>query len=287
MFGAPAVLYVLAVAVWPLAQGFSYSFYDYSLLRPEARSFVGLENYRALFSNDAARNSLVTTLIFTVAAVTVEFLLGLGLALLLWRDGAFQRTCLALLLIPVTVTPLVVGLVFRALLAPDYGMIGYYAAQWGISPARGFFGDTWTALGTLVFVDAWQWTPFMALILLAGLKSLPTDVLEAAEADGATARQRFRIIILPMLLPAVFLALVLRTMDAFRVFDIVFATTNGGPADATDVLMIYGVKQGLQFFNIGFASAIANMMIFCIAVLSVLFVGLIRRADRHANELAA
>src|SRR3954470_19858890 len=86
MFGAPAVLYVLAVAVWPLAQGFSYSFYDYSLLRPEARSFVGLENYRALFSNDAARNSLVTTLIFTVAAVTVEFLLGLGLALLLWRD---------------------------------------------------------------------------------------------------------------------------------------------------------------------------------------------------------
>ena len=109
----------------------------------------------------------------------------------------------------------------------------------------------------------------MALILLAGLKSLPTDVLEAAEADGATSGQRFRIVILPMLLPAVFLALVLRTMDAFRVFDIVFATTNGGPADATDVLMIYGVKQGLQFFNIGFASAIANMMIVCIAVLRV------------------
>ena len=212
--------------------------------------------------------------------------MGLGLALLLWRDSIFRRTCLALLLIPVTVTPLVVGLVFRALLAPDYGMIGYYAAQWGISPTRGFFGDTGTALGTLVVVDAWQWTPFMALILLAGLKSLPTDVLEAAEADGATATQRFWIIILPMLLPAVFLALVLRTMDAFRVFDIIFATTNGGPADATDVLMIYGVKQGLQFFNIGFASAIANMMIVCIAVLSVIFIVLVRRADRRANELA-
>ena len=268
-------------------QGFSYSFYDYSLLKPEARTFVGLDNYRALFTNDAARNSIVTTLIFTVAAVTVEFVLGLGLALLLWRDGAFQRTCLALLLIPVTVTPLVVGLVFRALLAPDYGMIGYYAAALGNLAARAASSATpATALGTLVVVDAWQWTPFMALILLAGLKSLPTDVLEAAEADGATAAQRFRIIILPMLLPAVFLALVLRTMDAFRVFDIVFATTNGGPADATDVLMIYGVKQGLQFFNIGFASAIANMMIVCIAVFSVLFVMLIRRADRRANELA-
>ena len=286
MFGAPAVLYVIAVAIWPLAQGFSYSFYDYSLLKPDARSYVGLDNYRALFTNDAARNSILTTVTFTVSAVTLEFLLGLGLALLLWRDSIFRRTCLALLLIPVTVTPLVVGLVFRALLAPDYGMIGYYAAQWGISPTRGFFGDTGTALGTLVVVDAWQWTPFMALILLAGLKSLPTDVLEAAEADGATATQRFWIIILPMLLPAVFLALVLRTMDAFRVFDIIFATTNGGPADATDVLMIYGVKQGLQFFNIGFASAIANMMIGCIAVLSVIFVVLVRRADRRANELA-
>jgi multiple sugar transport system permease protein len=286
MFSAPAVLYVIAVAIWPLAQGFSYSFYDYSLLKPDARSYVGLDNYRALFTNDAARNSILTTVIFTVSAVTLEFLLGLGLALLLWRDSIFRRTCLALLLIPVTVTPLVVGLVFRALLAPDYGMIGYYAAQWGISPTRGLFGDTGTALGTLVVVDAWQWTPFMALLLLAGLKSLPTDVLEAAEADGATAMQRFRIVVFPMLLPAVFLALVLRTMDAFRVFDIIFATTNGGPADATDVLMIYGVKQGLQFFNIGFASAIANMMIACIAVFSVTFIVLVRRADRRANELA-
>ncbi len=286
LFGAPAVLYVLVVAIWPLAQGVAYSFYDYSLLRPAARSFVGFENYRELFANDAARNSIVTTFVFTLSAVTLEFLLGLGIALLLWREGAFQRVCLALLLIPVTVTPIVVGLVFRALLAPDYGMLGYYLAHWGISPTRGFFGDPSTALGTLVVVDAWQWTPFMALILLAGLKSLPTDVLEAAEADGATPAQRFRIIVFPMLLPAVFLALVLRTMDAFRVFDIVFSTTNGGPADATDVLMIYAVKQGLQFFNIGFASAIANMMIVCIAVFSVAFVLLVRRADRRANEPA-
>jgi multiple sugar transport system permease protein len=286
MFGAPAVLYVLAVAIWPLAQGLSYSFYDYSLLKPNSKTFVGLDNYRALLTEEAALNSIVTTVKFTVLAVGIEFLIGLALALLLWREGTFQRICLALLLIPVTVTPLVVGLVFRALLAPDYGMIGYYASHSGLSPARGFFGDPATALGTLVAVDVWQWSPFMALILLAGLKSLPIDVLEAAEADGATKGQRFRIIILPMLLPAVFLALVIRTMDAFRVFDIVFATTNGGPADATDVLMIYGVKQGLQFFNIGFASAIANMMIICIAILSVLFIVLVRRADRRANEIA-
>jgi multiple sugar transport system permease protein len=285
LLGAPALIYVLVVAIWPLARGINYSFYDYSLLRPARTAFVGLGNYRALWTDDATRHSIVTTATFTVSAVVVEFVLGLGLALLLWRDSPFQRVCLALLLIPVTVTPIVVGLVFRALLAADYGLVGYYLADWGISNPRGFLGDPTSALPTLVVVDAWQWTPFMALILLAGLKSLPTDILEAAEADGATAVQRFRIIVLPMLLPAVFLALVLRTMDAFRVFDIIFSTTDGGPADATNVLMIYAVKQGLEFFNIGFASAIANLMIACIAIFSVGFVILVRRADKRANEL--
>jgi multiple sugar transport system permease protein len=284
LLGVPAVAYVLAITVWPLSEGIYFSFFDYSLLKPAARSYVGLGNYRELWTDPAARASIVTTAVFTISAVALEFLLGLGLALLLWRDSLFQRACLALLLIPVTMTPLVVGLVFRALLAPDFGMIGYFTSEWGISSPRGFFGDPATALGTLVVVDTWQWTPFMALILLAGLKSLPTDILEAAEADGATAAQRFRIIILPMLLPAIFLALVLRTMDAFRVFDIVFSTTNGGPGDATNVLMVYAVKQGLEFFNVGFASAIANTAILCIAVFSVAFVFLVRRADKRANE---
>jgi multiple sugar transport system permease protein len=283
LLGLPAVAYVLAITIWPLAQGVVFSFYDYSLLRPGAASFVGLENYRELLSDPAARNSIATTAVFTVSAVAIEFVLGLGLALLLWRDTTFHRACLALLLIPVTMTPLVVGLVFRALLAPDFGMIGYFMSEWGLSSPRGLLGDPATALATLVAVDTWQWTPFMALILLAGLKSLPSDILEAAEADGATGAQRFRIIILPMLLPAIFLALVLRTMDAFRVFDIVFSTTNGGPADATNVLMVYAVKQGLEFFNIGFAAAIANIAILCIAVFSVAFVFLVRRADRRAN----
>ena len=283
LLGLPAVAYVLAITIWPLAQGVVFSFYDYSLLRPASASFVGLENYRELLSDPAARNSIITTAVFTVSAVAIEFVLGLGLALLLWRDTTFHRACLALLLIPVTMTPLVVGLVFRALLAPDFGMIGYFMSEWGLSSPRGLLGDPATALATLVAVDTWQWTPFMALILLAGLKSLPSDILEAAEADGATGAQRFRIIILPMLLPAIFLALVLRTMDAFRVFDIVFSTTNGGPADATNVLMVYAVKQGLEFFNIGFAAAIANIAILCIAVFSVAFVLLVRRADRRAN----
>ncbi|HEY1721161.1 MAG TPA: sugar ABC transporter permease [Magnetospirillaceae bacterium] len=284
LLGAPAVVYVLIVAVWPLAQGIYDSFFDYSLLHPANRHFVGFDNYTALWTDDGARRSVIVTIIFTIAAVGLEFLLGLGLALLLWRDGRFERVCLALLLIPVTVTPVAVGLIFRALLAPEFGIVGYYAADLGLSIPRGFLGDPHTALATVVLIDAWEWTPLVALILLAGLKALPTDVIEAAEADGATAWQRLRIIIFPMLLPAVFLALILRTMDAFRVFDIVFATTGGGPADATNVLMFYAVKQGLQFFNVGFASAIANSMVLVIAVFAVALIFLVRRADRRANE---
>ena len=284
MLGAPAVVYVLVVAVWPLAQGVYESLFDYSLLHPAARHYIGLDNYITLWRDPSARQSVVTTSLFTIAAVGLEFVLGLGLALLLWRNGVFERIALALLLIPVTITPVAVGLTFRALLAPDFGLLGYYLADWGLSNPRGFLGDPHSALATMVAVDAWEWTPLVALILLAGLKSLPAEAIEAARVDGAGAWQRLTLVVLPMMLPAIFLALVLRMMDAFRVFDIVFATTDGGPADATNVMMFYAVKQGLEFFNVGFASAIGNSMVIVMALFAAAFVLLVRGADKRANQ---
>ena len=283
LFSAPAVLYVILVALWPLSQGLWYSFFDYSLLRPDRRTFIGLENYVTLFLDPEARTALVNTFVFTFFAVTVEFVLGLILALALWRDSRLNRFALAFILVPVSVTPLVAGLIFRALLTPDFGVLGYWAAAFNLSSQRGFLGDPATAMGAIVFIDVWQWTPLVTLILLAGLKALPSDVLEAAEVDGASQIQRFRIIVFPMLLPAVFLGAVFRTMDAFRVFDIIFAATQGGPGNTTNVLMVHAVKQGLQFFNIGFGAAISNVMIVCIIVLSLGFMLLIRRADQRIN----
>ena len=279
---APALVYVLAVAIGPMIQGFLYSFESYNLIRPGSRHFVGVDNYVALWRDLTARSALINTFVFTFGAVAIEFALGLGVALLLWRDDLFNRIALALLLIPATVTPLVVGLVFKALLNPDYGMLGYAFVEMGISGPRGLLADPHRALATLVAIDAWEWTPLMALILLAGLKSLPTDVLEAAAVDGATATQRFRLVMLPLLLPAAFLALILRMMDAFRVFDIIFVTTSGGPADATDTLMIYGVKQGLEFFNIGVASAVSTVIVICIMVMAAAFIAVMQPArNRH------
>ncbi|HEY1452466.1 MAG TPA: sugar ABC transporter permease [Roseiarcus sp.] len=280
---APAFLYVLAVAVGPMVQGFLYSFDNYNLIRPGSRHFVGLGNYIALWRDPTARSAVINTFAFTFGAVTIEFVLGLGVALLLWRDDGFNRIALGLLLVPATVTPLVVGLVFKALLNPEYGMIGYALAESGLSGPRGLLAEPQRALLTLVAIDAWEWTPLMALILLAGLKSLPTDILEAAAVDGATEAQRFRLVILPLLLPAAFLALILRMMDAFRVFDIIFVSTGGGPADATNTLMIYGVKQGLEFFNIGAASAVSTLIVVCILFMAAAFIAVLNPArNRHA-----
>jgi multiple sugar transport system permease protein len=279
---APALIYVLAVAVGPMVQGFLYSFDSYNLIRPGSRHFVGLDNYLALWRDPTARRALINTFAFTFGAVTLEFILGLGVALLLWRDDWFNRVALGLLLIPTTVTPLVVGLVFKALLNPEYGVLGYPLAELGLSSPRGLLADPQRALATLVAIDAWEWTPLMALILLAGLKSLRTDILEAAAVDGATAPQRLQHIILPLVLPAAFLALILRMMDAFRVFDIIFVTTSGGPADATNTLMIYGVKQGLEFFNIGAASAVSTVIVVCILIMAAAFIGVLKPA-RNRN----
>ncbi len=283
LIALPAVVYVLLVALWPIAEGVYYSFFDYNLLRPASRRFAGLDNYRAIWEDETTRRAALNTCLFTVSALAIELAGGLALALLLWRDGRFNRVATALMLVPITITPLAVGLLFQALLNADFGLIGYWARVFGISGPHGFLGDPASALGALVLIDAWEWTPLMALILLAGLKTLPAELIEAAEVDGASYLQRLRLVALPMMLPSIFLALVLRGMDAFRVFDIVFATTKGGPSDATSVLMFEAVKQGLEFFDIGAAAAIANLMIVAIALMALVFIHLIRRADQKVQ----
>ncbi len=279
---APALIYVIVVGVYPLTRGFIYSLYDFNLLQPNRTHFVGLRNYLDLATDPEVLKALVNTLAFTFFGVLLQFLLGFAIALALWRDDRFNRVVLALILIPVTITPLVVGLIFKGLLLADYGLVGYYLANWGLTDPRGLFANPRTALATLIFVDVWEWTPLVALILLAGLKALPNDLLEAAAVDGATPLRKLRSIILPLMLPTILLALTLRTVDAFRVFDSVFVTTGGGPGDATNTLMLLAVKEGLSFFNIGRASAIGNLTLLCTALIAIAFVALIRGADRKA-----
>lgn len=283
LMGVPAVLYVIAIGVWPLLQGIWYSFWDYNLIRPNRTSFVGWDNYTKVFTDRTARQAVLNTFQFTLFSVGFQLVLGFILALLLWRDNAFNRIMLALVLIPATMTPILVGLIYKALLSADFGFIGFYLREWGIGPVGGLMSDGSVALWVLIAIDCWQWTPMMALILLAGLKSLPLDVLEASRADGADALQRFRLVILPLMLPSIFLALILRTMDAFRVFDTPYVTTGGGPANATNTMMLLAVKEGLQFFNVGYASALANVATLYMATMATVLLFIVRRADIRVN----
>lgn len=271
LLAAPLIVWVILFAVLPMLAGIGLSFYDYSLVHPKRNGFAGWENYLAIWQDEDTRSALVNTLTFMLKAVVVEFILGFIIALLLWRDSRWNRIILALLLVPVSVTPLAAGLIFKALFNPDYGPIGYFARLSGWSAERGFLGSQDSALNAIVFIDAWQWTPLMALILLAGLKTIPADYLEAAELDGASRLQKFTTIIFPVMLPSILLALLLRLIDASMVFDTIYVSTNGGPGNATNVLMLQAVRQGLEFFNMGAASAISTVMLILVGVIAAIF----------------
>ena len=156
----PALIYVIAIGVYPLARGIIYSLYEYNLLQARQDAFRRLAELSSISPSTATmRGALLNTTIFTAVGVTIELLLGGALALALWRDDRFNRICLTLILIPVTITPLVVGLIFKGLLLADYGLVGYYLAQSGLTDPRGLFSTPSTALATLIFVDVWEWTP--------------------------------------------------------------------------------------------------------------------------------
>jgi multiple sugar transport system permease protein len=280
---APAAIHVAVFAVYPILRGAGFSLFQMNLMQPWLHRYVGLRNYTDALADPEIRRALATTLIFTGGCVVTELIIGFCLALLLWPDSRFNRVVTILMLAPITVTPIVVGLIFRALLDPTFGLVGYWLVIAHVAPPQGLLGDTRTALPTMMAVDVWEWTPLVMLILLAALKSLPADMLDAAAIDGAGWVSRLRLVILPMMLPAVFLVLVLRVTDVFRTYDIVFAATAGGPGDSTNLLMLSAVKQGLQFFDIGYGSAISIMMTLCIAVMVAAIVLTIRGIDRRLN----
>jgi multiple sugar transport system permease protein len=275
----PAILVVALVCVYPLASALRLSFYDYDLSSVAPREWVGLGNYGDLFSSALGRTAIRNTLLFAVPAVSIQLVLGFGLALLLWRDSRFNRAVTALLLVPVAFTPLVAGLLFRSLYNTDYGPLGYLVRTSGIADVESLASDPRTAMPALILLDVWQWTPLVALILLAGLRALPQDVFEAAQLDGATGWQRLTRVAIPLMAPTIFLAAIVRTMDAFKVFDSIFVITGGGPGDATTTLNFLAYREGLRFFNVGYAAAISNVLLLIIGAFAAAYALLLHRYD--------
>ncbi len=253
------LLALFAVAVgFPLCYAAYLSLTDYKLTDRKQPGFVGADNFVSALSNPAFWEAFATTATYVVIAVTLELVLGFSLALALHKQRWAKDLSRAIVLAPMFITPIAVGLIFRFLLNDQIGAVP--ALLHAVGADYDFFGAG-KALLTLAFIDVWQWTPFMVLLILAGLESLPTSPMEAARVDGAGPVYRLRRVLIPMLAPVLTVAVVLRGLDALRVFEYVYATTRGGPGTETQTLQYYMYLEGIQFFRLAQASAMAFVVL--------------------------
>jgi multiple sugar transport system permease protein len=272
---APTVAFLLLISIYPLITSLYYTFTDFSLTVNRPPRFIWFSNYRTLVLDDRFWNSLKVTLIYTVGVVAAELGIGLLLALSATRNTAFRQAARSFILIPMMLTPVVMGLVWKYMFNPENGIVNWLLGLFHI-PGPIWLGEPAPALPAVMMIDVWQWTPFVFLILSSGIASLPPEVFEAARVDGASQGQTLRHITLPLLTPFMLVALLIRFIDSFKIFDTVYVMTRGGPANATESVSIYTFKVGLNFFNMGYAAALSYVILIIITVASQQFVKLER-----------
>lgn len=270
LLAAPAAAALALVALAPLLATAWLSLRRRVLVFGEDR-FVGLANYRALAADARFWNALGNTLYFTAVAVLVELLLALPLALLLHRARRGRGALRAAVLLPWILPTVVAAKLWALVFQPDLGLLSRVLP--GSAPA--LLASPTLALHAAILVDVWKTTPFVALVLLAGLQAIPDDLARAARVDGASPLRIFRSITLPLLRPAILLALLFRSLDAFRVFDAVFVLTEGGPGHTTEPLSLYAYKTLLRAGSFGLGSAISLVTFLCVAVLGLVQVRLL------------
>jgi multiple sugar transport system permease protein len=269
---APAVLLLLGFTIVPLLQTIRLSLFRVKLGRDP--TWAGLDNYLRVFTDQFFWISLRNTVSFTVLAVGFELVLGLSLALLLYGEVNRWRSVLrTLFLLPMVLSPVVVGVTWRALLTPEFGWISQF-----FGPGISWLADPQLALITLAIVDVWQWTPFVFIILLSGLLSIPVDIFEAARIDGANGWHRFSRIILPSLAPLITIVVLLRAIDAFKIFDLVFNLTQGGPGTSTETLAFYIYRLSFKSYDLGYGAAISMVLSLLVGFLISVFLRFARPA---------
>ena len=269
------LLSVMAVAVgFPLLYSLWLGFTSYQLVSGGVADFVGLDNYIRILTDGDYWTSLSATATYVFLSVSFELIIGLTLALALQSQKWFRNFTRSFLLAPMFITPIAVGLMFRFFLNDQLGAIPFYLDKVGMS--YDFFGSG-RALISLAFIDVWQWTPFMVLLLLAGLESIPKQPIEAARVDGANRFYIFRRVTLPMLSPILIVAVLLRGLDALKVFEYVYATTRGGPGIETKTIQYLTYQTGISYYRLAEASAMAFILL--VIVLGVIIL-LFRRLER-------
>lgn len=276
VFLMPTVFLILALSIFPLIFSLLLAFMSWDLSRLEGGvRYIGLKNFATLVSDPRFWNTARVTLFFVVGSVGLQYILGLGLALLLNQEIHFRRFFRVTFLVPMMLTPAAVGYVGRMLFNESMGPINDIIKHLG-GPTIPWISNSKMALPSLILLDTWEWVPFMTIVLLAGLQSLPPEVFECARVDGANEWKIFRHITLPMLAPVSITVVLIRALEAFKLFDIVMVMTGGGPGTATETVTMYAYIVGMKNGNLGYASAIAYSLLIMVVIFSTIFLNSLR-----------
>lgn len=269
---APTLIVMTVVGAYPLIYSLWVSFTGLQPTNPSAeQGFVFFANYADAFRNAQFWNAIGTTALFTVLSVIVSLTFGFLLALLFNMDLPGFVPIRTVVLVPMLMTPIAVGIVWRVMFLPDAGILNRILESLGFSGLE-WTGAKRTALASVLLVDIWQWTPFMFLILFAGIRSLPKSPFEAAQIDGATPVQILLRVTVPLMRPVILIAVLLRSIDAIRTYDQVFILTRGGPDQATDLISLYIQRINFKFFQVGYGAAVSWLLVLAVLGLAVAFV---------------
>ena len=271
----PALIIVLVISIFPLVYSLTTSFMSMRLVPPMPARFVGFGNYTDLLQNPRFWHVAGTTTLIAFISVGLQYVIGLSVALALNSrvpgEGIFRVS----FLLPMLVAPVAVALIARQVLNPTMGPLNELMSALGF-PNLPFLTQTSWALGSIIAVEVWQWTPFVILMLLAGLQTLPDDVYEAAALENATPWQQFRDITFPMLLPISVAVVFIRLIESYKIIDTVFVMTGGGPGISTETLTLFAYQEGFKKFNLGYTSALSFLFLIVITVIGLVYLAILK-----------
>ena len=266
----PSIIILFVVSIFPMIYTFYISFFNYYLPRPNRAYFIGFENYIEILKDGMFWLAMKNTAIFMISSIGLQFIFGLGLAILFYdefRGRSAKAFYLPLILLPMMVAPVVVGYVFRLLYLTEWGPLNYLLGFVGLGPYS-WTASASTSLLSLVIADVWQWTPFVTLVLLTGILSISSELFEAADLDGANLWQKVRYIILPLITRVIAVVVLIRMLDSLRELDKVYILTQGGPGTSTTLVTFWSYLNGFKYFKVGYAAAMSIILLIVTVILA-------------------
>ena len=280
LYMLPSVIALIMLTIFPMAYSLVISLYDWDLLDKNSFNFIWFSNYVSIFKDPVYIKSLVITFEYTIVSVALEVIFGIALAMLAYQNLFGTRVLRTTVISAMVISPVVVGTAWRLMYNEGYGLINYILDRIGIG-GYSFLADSKTVLGAIIAADVWEWTPLVFVIVLAALQGVPSDILEAASVDGANAWKKFTKVTLPSIGPSVIFAILLRVMESFKSYDLIYTMTGGGPGTASQNINVLMYKTAFSYYEVSRAAAMAMISLILVNVISA---ALLKWNDNVAKE---